>query len=143
MAAHREKREINVREVSDYCQNFCAIHEGYILIEGVGGVMVPLNDRETVLDLMLALKIPTLLVTGSYLGTISHTLTAYKALTNNGITVKAIIISESLESPVPLEELAETMLRFAAVPICIAPRINEHMPRPWEHMPDLTHLLEV
>ena len=39
-----------------------------LLIEGIGGVMVPLDDKRTVLDWMAALDIPLLLVAGSYLG---------------------------------------------------------------------------
>ena len=40
-----------------------------LLIEGVGGIMVPLDDQRTILDVMMALQLPLILVTGSYLGT--------------------------------------------------------------------------
>ena len=51
-----------------------------LFIEGVGGIMVPLDGARTVLDWMAALEIPLLLVVGGYLGTISHTLTALDVL---------------------------------------------------------------
>ena len=47
-----------------------------LFIEGVGGIMVPLEAKRTVLDWMAALNIPLILVVGGYLGAISHTLTA-------------------------------------------------------------------
>src|SRR5262249_37315350 len=77
---------------------------GALLIEGVGGVMVPLGGRHTVLDWMTELKLPLLLVTGSYLGTISHTLTALDVLARRSLTVAAVVVSESAGSPVPLAE---------------------------------------
>ena len=46
------------------------------MIEGIGGVMVPFDGRHTVLDLVAAVRVPAILVAGSYLGTFSHTLTA-------------------------------------------------------------------
>ena len=55
-------------------------HSGKLLIEGVGGIVVPLNDRHTVLDWMIALNVPLVLVTGTYLGTLSHTLTCIDVL---------------------------------------------------------------
>ena len=46
-----------------------AARRGMLLIEGIGGIMVPLDDRHTVLDWMSVLRIPIMLVAGSYLGT--------------------------------------------------------------------------
>ena len=51
---------------------------------GIGGVMVPLNRTHTTLDWMTALNLPLILVAGSYLGTISHTLTAVAAVKARG-----------------------------------------------------------
>lgn len=83
-----------------------------MLIEGVGGVMVPLGPRHTVLDWITALETATLLVVGSYLGTLSHTLTAVEALRARGIEPVGIVISESEESPVPLSETRATLSNF-------------------------------
>jgi len=95
------------------------------LIEGVGGVMVPLTEQRTVRDWMAALRIPAILVTGSYLGSISHTLTAIEALRAASIPIHAIIVSESEASPVPLADTLATIRAFAGdVPHCIAqPRV--------------------
>ena len=56
--------------------------------------MVPLDDTRTVADLVAALGIPAILVGGSYLGSLSHTLTAYEALRARNVTVDSVIVSE-------------------------------------------------
>ena len=63
--------------------------------------MVPLNRTYTVLDWMAALNLPALLITGSYLGTISHTLTALLALQSRNIPLAGLIINENIPSHSP------------------------------------------
>ena len=76
MAAAREGREIVFDELVAFCREALAKNDGTLFIEGVGGIMVPLDREHTVLDWAKALDVPLILVAGSYLGTISHTLTA-------------------------------------------------------------------
>jgi dethiobiotin synthetase len=92
-----------------------ATSPGTLLIEGVGGIMVPLDDRHTVLDWMVALDIPVLLVAGSYLGTISHTLSALDVLARRGLRVPAVVVSETPGSTVDLDRTVATLRRFVAV----------------------------
>ena len=73
---------------------------------------VPLNDRHTVVDWLRALDCPTILVVGSYLGTISHTLSAAHVLRDAGAPLAAVIISESEQAPVPSAETADVLARF-------------------------------
>ena len=68
---------------------------GVIFIEGVGGIMVPLDQTHTVLDWMSALRVPVLVVAGSYLGTISHTLTALHVLAQRNLDIAGVVVSES------------------------------------------------
>ena len=87
--------------------------------------MVPLTNEETVLDLMVEVGVPVLLVVGSYLGTLSHTLTALQAVQDRGLTVAGIVISESLDNPVALSETQATLSRFAGeVPVIALPRLD-------------------
>jgi dethiobiotin synthetase len=64
-----------------------------IVVEGAGGIMVPLNSRETYLDLMLKLNLPVVLVTRHYLGSINHTMLSWKVLKETGLNVVALVIS--------------------------------------------------
>ena len=113
LAARREGQTIDVDEVIAFCQSAIDQRQDVLLIEGVGGVMVPLDDQRTILDVMMALRLPVILVTGSYLGTISHTLTALDSLYRRDLNVMAIIVSETPGSTVPLDETVAAISRFA------------------------------
>ena len=125
MAAAREGRNVPVDDVIAYCA--AAIAEAdeagmSLLIEGIGGVMVPLDETRTVADLIAALGIPAILVGGSYLGSLSHTMTAYEVLRSRNIAVDCIIISETPDSDVPLAETRDVLARF------VQPALVEVMP---------------
>lgn len=75
MAAERENRRIDFDAVVKYSRDAIAAAQDILLIEGIGGIMVPLTDKHTVLDWMAALDIPLVVVTGTYVGSLSHTLT--------------------------------------------------------------------
>jgi len=113
MAAAREGRVIDFAAVVGFCRDAIANRDGALLIEGVGGVMSPLDTRHTVLDWMAALDIPLVLVAGSYLGTISHTLTALDVLRRRGLAVACLVISESAIGTVPLDETRDAIAGFA------------------------------
>ena len=68
LAAQFEKRRIDVDEVISYCKKAVERRRGVLLIEGVGGIMTPLDRDRTILDVMMALRLPLILVTGSYAG---------------------------------------------------------------------------
>ena len=96
-----------------------------ILIEGVGGVMSPVTDRATGLDWLKALDLPALLVSGSYLGAISHALTAAETLKAHAVPLAAIVVSESAEAPTPPEVVAAAIARHTAAPVSVLPRNGE------------------
>lgn len=120
-AARQEERRIDVDEVIAFCQSAVERRQEILLIEGVGGIMVPLDGQRTVLDVMMALQLPLILVAGSYLGTISHTLTALDALFRRDLSVLAIVVSETAGSTVPLKETVAAIAQFAE-PVLGLPR---------------------
>ncbi len=123
MAARRAARPLPFDTLLSVTQRAIDAAPDVLLIEGVGGVMVPLDDRHTVLDWILALRLPALLVAGSYLGAISHALTAFDALKKCDVLVRALIVNESPDS-VALDETIETIARFAGgVPVLGLPRL--------------------
>lgn len=123
MAARLEGRCVDVEALTGFCRARLAAFDGVVVIEGVGGVMVPLDDRHTVLDWMTALDLPTVLVGGSYLGAISHTLCALDVLQRHGVAVAALLVSETPGSGVALDATVATLGRFAgAVAVVAVPR---------------------
>jgi dethiobiotin synthetase len=122
MAAARERRSIPFDALVEHCR-LASDRADVTLIEGIGGVMVPLDARHTVLDWIAALGAPALLVVGSYLGTLSHTLTAVAALRQRDVDLLGVIVSESLEQPAPADETAATLARFLMpAPVRVLPR---------------------
>jgi dethiobiotin synthetase len=124
MAARHEGKEIDFEQLIAFCETAIEEAEGAMLVEGVGGAMVPLDQKNTVLDWIASLDLPTLLVTGTYLGSISHTLTAYEVLDAEECDVPTIVVSESAGSHVPLFETVATIQRFLpAVDVIALPRL--------------------
>lgn len=139
MAAAREGREIAFQPLIDFCKTGMESGADVVLIEGAGGVHAPINDERRMFDIPRALEIPAVLVVGSYLGTISHTITAYESLKRHGVEVIGIVISQSEASPVPLEETRGALRRFLGpIRIEIVPRVSLS---DWNEAPDLTVFL--
>jgi dethiobiotin synthetase len=131
LAAAREGRSIAFDELIGFSRAAVEANNGILFIEGVGGIMVPLDGTRTVLDWMAALDIPLLLVVGGYLGTISHTLTAIDVLTQRSLSIAAIVVSESERNPVELDDTVASIARFSdGVEVIGLPRlpagINQH-----------------
>ena len=85
-----------------------AIHEGidihledfvlpptknHLVVEGAGGLMVPINDQHFMVDLALHLKMEIILVSNTYLGSINHTLLSHFLLQQKNIPVRGIVFN--------------------------------------------------
>jgi dethiobiotin synthetase len=64
-----------------------------LIIEGAGGLMVPLNDNQLIIDLIKKLNVETILVSQNYLGSINHTLLSIDVLKAKGIKIAGIIFN--------------------------------------------------
>lgn len=125
MAARLEGRDLRLKTLVDLCQTaLCAGSPDLMLIEGAGGVMSPLSEDATNLDLMAALGLPVVLVGGSYLGSISHTLTAAKVIQDHGLPLAAVVISQdaSPEAPDFIETIGDVARFLPGVRVVPAPR---------------------
>jgi dethiobiotin synthetase len=117
MAARAENSAIDLQAVADFCCAAIARDDGALLIEGIGGIMVPLDTRHTVLNLMGLLNLPLILVAGSYLGTLSHVLSAQDVILRHALDLRAIVVSETEGAPVPLDATLTTLANFAKAPL--------------------------
>ena len=111
MAAAREGRRLDPDAVVAACRAMLAGGTP-VLIEGIGGAMVPLDAGCTVLDVMAALALPVLLVTGSGLGALSHCLTAQAALGTRGLAPALVVVNETADSSVLLADTVATLTSF-------------------------------
>jgi dethiobiotin synthetase len=90
-----------------------------LLVEGVGGLLCPLTDRETIADFALALEYPLLIVARLGLGTINHTLLTIEAARSRGLAVAGVLLNEPepLASHVGTEENPVEIERRARIPV--------------------------
>ena len=111
VAAAMEGKVIDYRDIVASSRAFLRGDYDVALIEGLAGVMAPLTEDRTMLDWIVDVRLPVILVTGSYLGTLSHSLTALQVLTDRGVPVRLIIMDETPGSSVPLAENAVNLAR--------------------------------
>jgi dethiobiotin synthase len=86
--------------------------DGRLIVEGAGGVMVPLNDHHFMLDLMKQFGFPVLVVARSTLGTINHTLLTLMALRHAGLEVTGVVMNGPLN-----ESNKKAIEHFGKVPV--------------------------
>lgn len=84
----------------------------HLIIEGAGGLWVPVNWKESILDLIVFLEIPVLLVARSELGTLNHTLLSLEALRSRNIKVVGVILNGQKH-----QSNKETIEHFGEVPV--------------------------
>ena len=79
-----------------------------LIVEGAGGLMVPLNHQETMLDLIKHLNLPVILVSRHYLGSINHTLLSLEVLRSRGIALAGLLYNglENVASEQAIEALS-------------------------------------
>lgn len=82
---------------------------GPLIAEGAGGVLVPINDSQTMLDLMKHLAMPVVIASRSALGTINHTLLTVKALRDARVEIKGVVMigKENRENERAVEHFGE------------------------------------
>ncbi|MBU0730121.1 MAG: dethiobiotin synthase [Proteobacteria bacterium] len=108
LAAETDKRAIDSAVLID-CTRSLALKYEIVLLEGVGGVLVPLRRDLLLADLISGCKFRTLVVARSGLGTLNHTLLTLEALRNRDIPITGVILSDS--SPDENEHLVEDNMR--------------------------------
>ena len=80
------------------------------IVEGAGGVLVPINKRELMIDLIKVLDLPVLVVARSGLGTINHTVLTIQALRNRNIKILGVVMNgePNAENRKAIEHFGET-----------------------------------
>ena len=97
LAAELDGKEIDLTIV-DKSTEILASRYDNVLIEGAGGLMVPITDDFLTIDYISSRKLPVALVTNSKLGSINHTILSLEALKSRNITVKYVLYSTHLDA---------------------------------------------
>lgn len=91
-----------------------------LIIEGAGGLMVPLNEKDLMIDLIRKLQAEVVLVSKNYLGSINHTLMSLDMLKMRGIPVSRIVFCGN-----PDQSSEEIILKHTAVQVSRIPQFKE------------------
>lgn len=91
-AAQLEKKNFSLKKV---LSSYRAIHKShdFVIVEGVGGVCVPLSKNLEVTDLILKMGLPTIIIASSKLGTLNHTLLTYRYLIQHKVKVLGVVLN--------------------------------------------------
>ncbi|HWO97092.1 MAG TPA: dethiobiotin synthase [Bacillus sp. (in: firmicutes)] len=126
MAGKLEGKIVRIEEILSHWEKIREKHE-FFIVEGAGGISVPLGERFLVSDLIKALQLPIVIVARPNLGTFNHTFLTIQYAKSLGLSIAGIVINGINDHP----ELAEKtnpglMETFCNVPILgITPKLKE------------------
>ncbi|MFC0557566.1 dethiobiotin synthase [Halalkalibacter alkalisediminis] len=146
VAGKLEGKVIRIEEVLQHWDTIRRKHE-FFIVEGAGGISVPLGKNFLVSDLIKALKLPMIIVARPNLGTINHTYLTVKYASSLGLKIAGIVINGLSEHPDLSEETNPEMIeQLCGIPILgITPRLtnltNESITRMVREHIDLKSLL--
>jgi dethiobiotin synthetase len=129
LAAARAGASIRCSVIRRAFRRLSQAHE-FVVVEGAGGLHVPLNKQETMLDLMVAMGLPILLVARAGLGTINHTLLSLQALRGAKLEVLGVILNQSTPGPWGFVENDNLLVieRMGAVKVLACIRYGDTLP---------------
>ena len=117
IAARSEHVAINIEKVQKIFNQLSAAYD-IMLVEGAGGLMVPISEELLMIDVIGLLKLPLIIVARTALGTINHTLLTVKEAQRAGIRVCGIILNKVSPEPDEAEDTnPEVIRKFSNVPL--------------------------
>jgi dethiobiotin synthetase len=114
VAAEREGVTVDFERIWDRLQAIEARRPDLLLVEGAGGLLVPLGAGRTNADLVRELALPLLIVARDALGTINHTLLTVEVAQSRGLAIAGVIVSRATENHSATEENVREIERALA-----------------------------
>jgi dethiobiotin synthetase len=140
LAARAEGRQVNLDEAWRALNGLGARHE-VVVAEGAGGLLVPLDERTTVLDFILAWGRPVVVVAHDGLGTINHTALTVRELQRSGAAVAGVVLN-AVPGTAPQEGSAGEIERLTGVRVLARlPRVECRADEPAERSAELLRAL--
>ena len=122
IAAKKNGINLLVSQILSKSQEALTCNADYIIIEGAGGWLTPINDKETIADLAMAYGYPVILVVGMRLGCINHAVLTYESIKKSGLKIAgwvANIIDKNMLYP--KENIETIKLKLTAPLLGIIP----------------------
>ncbi|KHE91581.1 MAG: dethiobiotin synthase [Candidatus Scalindua rubra] len=112
MAASNTGVPIDIDKILEAYEELTNKHD-FVVVEGIGGLMVPIDDTLFVADLVLKMNLPLVIVSSDYLGTINHTLLTVEYAKSRNIRIKGIVIN-MLKSG---DDIVREIEKYSSAPI--------------------------
>ncbi|MEA2214569.1 MAG: dethiobiotin synthetase [Solirubrobacteraceae bacterium] len=126
LAAQLSGATIDPRALLAEAERLAATRGGAIVVEGVGGLLVPLAEDYLVRDLAVALALPVLIAARPGLGTINHTLLTLQAARAAGLEVPAVVLTPWSDEPDELERSnRETIAALGEIQVAGLPHVAD------------------
>jgi dethiobiotin synthetase len=117
LVASQLKREppVSIEKALQMLEDLAKKHD-FMIVEGIGGIMVPLTENESVADFAKRAALPVLIVSTPILGTLNHTLLTIMACKEFGINIKGIIVNKMQKRPSIVEQkMPEVIERLTGI----------------------------
>lgn len=126
MAANKMNAVIDVKIVLERFEKLLSLHD-VVLVEGIGGILTPILKDYCVADLIKDMNLEALVVAGSQIGTINHTLLTCNACTKYGIKARGIVINNFDSAGYDIPDLAADLTNLSGVDVlCSIPHIDKY-----------------
>lgn len=121
LAAQQAGIEIDLARIESAYREIASLSDE-VVVEGVGGLLVPLNANETAADIVLRLNLPVILVVGMRLGCLNHALLTVEAMARRGIKLEAWVANQIDPTMREFERNLESLKeRISAPLLCVLP----------------------
>jgi dethiobiotin synthetase len=118
IAAELENAVVSISGIMQAYRTLSSRHD-YMIVEGAGGILVPLTKKHTYLDLAEKTGLPVVIVARPGLGTINHTLLTISALKGRGVNIAGVVINYSQSQKAGLAERTgpEVIEKMSGIPL--------------------------
>ena len=142
IAAAHAGRTLRATDLSGHCRAVVAQDVDFVLIEGAGGWLVPINDTETLADVCIELRAAVILVVGMKLGCLNHALLTAAAIEQAGLDLAGWVANSVTEAMPSLDENVDTLRTRLKVPcLGVVPHLGSVEPSAAQPFLDLDPLL--
>jgi dethiobiotin synthetase len=118
---------INIEKALQALQNLGMKHD-FLIAEGIGGILVPLTENESVASFAKRAELPLVIVSTSSLGTLNHTLLTIMACKEFGLNIRGIILNKMSKKPNMVErKTAEVIERLTDIEVLAVLPISKNV----------------
>jgi len=132
IAAEQIGMTLCTEHIIQACQDTLRLPKDYLVVEGAGGLLVPLSKQETLMDLIKAFALPVIVVVGMKLGCLNHALLTHHVLHQHAIPITGWIANFLQPEMLVGDENLETLAHYLGLPLAV-------ISNPLPHQINLAH----